>query len=77
MDLFITILPIGILWGAFHFWGLGKRAKEVLSNPNNFPSRTVHFYEHLTFFPKALLSFFIALACWFVAKLLAATIHLL
>jgi hypothetical protein len=77
MELFSVILLYGVLWGAFHFWGYGKTAREVLSNPGQYSPRKVNFYKRLTFFPQAALSFLTALACWIIAKLLSTVIHLL
>jgi len=74
MELLTMVLVVGLLWGAFQFWGYEKTAKKVLSNPEQHSPRTVNFYKRLTWFPKALLAFFTGLACWIVAKLLSAVI---
>jgi hypothetical protein len=77
MELLTVVLLVGIIWGAFQFWGYDKTAKKVQSNPEQYSLRTVSFYKRLTWFPKALLAFLTGLACWIVAKLLSAVIHLM
>ena len=71
MELLLVILLYGLFWGAYQFWGYNKTVNKVLSNPEKYSPRKVNFSKKLTFLPKALFSFLIALAGGIGAIILA------
>lgn len=66
MEILILILLYGLIWGLYHFWGFNVTIGKVLSNPENYSSRTVRFYKKLNNVPKAILSFLVALSVPFI-----------
>jgi len=61
MEIILIIVLFGLIWGAWHFFGLRRRKKEVLSNPSEYSQRNVNFYKKLSPLRMAILSFFTAL----------------
>lgn len=66
MEILTLVLLYGLIWGLYHFWGFNVTIGKVLSNPENYSSRTVNFYKKLNTVPKAILSFLVALSVPFV-----------
>ena len=62
MEILVIILLYGLIWGVFHFWGIDRTIGKVISNPDRYSFRKVELCKRLTFLPKVILSFLIALS---------------